>query len=82
MYIKEVTVLYLTLAHAIVLSLDSLHNTLCMYRYGCELWNLSNGQDKKIKIAWCKVTGRIRKLPRLTHNCSIHGLSTDVSALI
>ena len=28
-------------------SLDSLHNTFCMHMYGCELLNLSNGQDEK-----------------------------------
>ena len=27
-------------------SLDSLHNTLCMHMFGCELWNLSNGQHE------------------------------------
>ena len=63
-------------------SLDSLHNTLCMHMYGCELWNLSNGQDEKFKIAWRKVKRRIWKLPRLTNNCITHGLSTDISALI
>ena len=63
-------------------SLDSLHNTLCMHMYGCELWNLSNGHDEKFKIAWRKVKRIIWKLPRLTHNCIIHGLSTDISALI
>ena len=63
-------------------SLDSLHNTFCMHMYGCELWNLSNGQDEKFKIAWRKVKRIIWKLPRLTHNCIIHGLSTDISALI
>ena len=31
-------------------SLDSLHNTFCIHMYGCELWNLSNGQDQKFKI--------------------------------
>ena len=64
------------------ISLDSLHNTFCMHMYGCVLWNLSNGQDEKLKIAWRKVKRRIWKLPRLTHNCIIHGLSTDISALI
>ena len=63
-------------------SLDSLHNTFCMHIYGCELWNLSNGQDEKFKIVWCKVKRRIWKLPRLTHHCIIYGLSTDISALI
>ena len=63
-------------------SLDSLHNIFCMHMYGCELWNVSNGHDEKFKIAWRKVKRRIWKLPRLTHNCIIHGLSTDISALI
>ena len=63
-------------------SLDSLHNTFCMHMYECELWKLSNGQDEKYKIAWSKVKRSIWRLPRLTHNCIIHGLSTDISALI
>ena len=57
-------------------SLDSLHKTCCMHMYGCELWNLSNGQDEKFKIPWRKVKRRIWKLLRLTHNCIIHGLKT------
>ena len=52
-----------------------------MHMYGCELWNLSNGQDKNFKIAWRKMKRRIWKLPRLTHYCNIHGLSTDINAL-
>ena len=60
-------------------SLDSLHNTFCMHIYGCELWNLSNDQDNK---AWRKVKRGIWKLPRLTHDCIIHGLNTGSSTLI
>ena len=64
------------------LSIDSLHNTFCMHMYGCELWNLSNDQDEKFKMAWRKVKCSIWKLPHLTHNCIIDGLSTDISALM
>ena len=63
-------------------SLNTLHSTLCMHMYRCERWNLSNRQDEKFIIAWCKVKRRICKLSRLTYNCIIYGLSTDISALI
>ena len=63
-------------------SLDCLHNIFCMHIAGCELTNWSNGQDEKFKIDLRKVKRRIWKLPRLTHNCIIHGLSTDISILI
>ena len=59
--------------------LDSIHNTFCMYMYGCELWNLSSGYVAKFKTAWRKIKRRIWKLHPLTHNMIVHNLSSDIN---
>ena len=63
-------------------TLDSIHMSFCLHMYGCELWNLSNGNSDKYKIAWRKIKRRIWKLPPLAHNTIVHSLTSDFNVLL
>ena len=82
MYVIFIKGAIVTLAFCDSETLDKIHSTFDMHKYGCELWNLNDSDVQKFDIAWHKVKHHIWKLPNTTHNSIIHSITSNIHIII